>query len=41
MNQDRTELEWNYEPTDFFEAPYQYAEIDFELEIDSGKRRQR
>jgi hypothetical protein len=37
MNQDRTELEWNYEPTDFFEAPYQYAETDFELEIDSGR----
>lgn len=37
MNQDRTELEWKYEPTDFFEAPYQYAEIDFELKIDSGR----
>ena len=36
MNQDRTELEWNYEPTDFFEAPYQHAEIDFELKIESG-----
>ncbi|SRR6266511_3249116 len=37
MTIDRTELEWTYEPKDFFEAPYQYAEVDFELKIESGK----
>lgn len=33
---DRTELEWRYEPTDFFEAPYRHGERDFELKIESG-----
>lgn len=37
MDPDRTELEWKYEPRDFFEAPYEYAESDFELRIDSGR----
>lgn len=37
MERDRTELEWKYEPRDFFEAPYQYAESDFELRIESGR----
>jgi hypothetical protein len=37
MDRDRTELEWNYEPRDFFEAPYEYAESNFELRIDSGR----
>jgi hypothetical protein len=36
MTVDRTELEWIYEPKDFFEAPYRHAENDFELKIDSG-----
>jgi hypothetical protein len=36
MTVDRTELEWTYEPTDFFEAPYSHAEPDFELKIDGG-----
>jgi hypothetical protein len=33
---DRTELEWTYEPTGFFEAPYRHAARDFDLMIDSG-----
>lgn len=37
MTVDRTELEWIYEPKDFFEAPYRHAERDFELMIDSGR----
>jgi hypothetical protein len=36
MTVDRTELEWIYEPKDFFEAPYRRAGRDFELKIDSG-----
>src|SRR6185369_8560970 len=37
MDQDRIELEWKYQPTDFFEAPYQYAESDLELKIENGR----
>ena len=37
MERDRTELEWKYKPRDFFEAPHEYAESDFELRIDSGR----
>ena len=37
MTGDRTELEWTYEPADFFEAPYRHTERDFELKIESGK----
>jgi hypothetical protein len=33
---ERTELEWTYEPTDFFEGPYQHAEGDFDLKVDAG-----
>ncbi len=36
MTVDRTELEWTYEPTDFFEAPYRHGARDFDLMIDSG-----
>jgi hypothetical protein len=32
----RTELEWRYEPTDFFEASYQHAEEGFDLKVDAG-----
>ena len=36
MTVDRTEFEWSYEPTDFFETPYRQAGRDFDLVIDSG-----
>jgi len=29
----RTDLEWRYEPNDFFEESLQYSEPDFDLEI--------
>lgn len=35
--EDRTELEWSYEPSDFFEAPYRHATGDFELMIEDGR----
>jgi hypothetical protein len=34
---ERTELEWTYEPTDLFEAPYNHAQADFDLLLDSGR----
>jgi hypothetical protein len=34
---DRTELEWNYEPSDFFEPPYRNASCDLELMIEDGR----
>lgn len=34
---DRTELEWCYEPSDFFEAPYRHKEVDFDLMIEVGR----
>lgn len=37
MTVDRTELEWTYEPTDFFEATHRQASPDFDLVIESGK----
>jgi hypothetical protein len=36
MTVDRTKLEWKYEPTDFFEAPYRHAEAAFDLVIKTG-----
>jgi hypothetical protein len=37
MAVDRTELEWIYEPSAFFEAPLEHATADFCLSIDKGK----
>ncbi len=34
---ERTELEWNYEPADFFEAPYHHAEAAYDLVADGGR----
>ena len=34
---DCTELEWTYEPSDFFEARYVFDEARFVLTIDGGK----
>ena len=34
---DRTEIEWCYEPSDFFEAPYRHSAGDFELMIEAGR----
>lgn len=36
MTVERTELEWKYEPADFFEASYQHAEEAFDLKVDAG-----
>lgn len=37
MKVERTELEWIYEPRDYFEAPYRTAISDFGIAIDDGK----
>src|SRR5258705_12338348 len=37
MTIERTELEWSYQPSDFFEATYRPASPDCTLHIDSGK----
>ena len=37
MSHERTELEWKYEPSDFFEAPYQCASADFSLVMSEGR----
>jgi hypothetical protein len=37
MIPDRTELEWVYDPTDFFEVAYRYAGNEYELAIDGGR----
>lgn len=34
---DRTELEWSYEPANFFEELYRHAAGEFELMIDTGR----
>jgi len=34
---DRTEIEWCYEPSDFFEAAYRNSAGDFELIIEAGR----
>jgi hypothetical protein len=36
MTMERTELEWSYQPPDFFEAPYTSASPDCSLQIDGG-----
>src|SRR5665213_1026106 len=37
MVAERTELEWTYQPTDFFEVPYMQPNPDCSLNIDKGK----
>src|ERR1041385_4377969 len=37
MTIERTELEWMYQPVDFFEVPYTSSDPDYDLRIDSGK----
>jgi hypothetical protein len=36
MIPDRTELAWSYEPSDFFEVPYEHQEADFCLTAGDG-----
>src|ERR1035437_9236085 len=36
MTMERTELEWTYQPSDFFEAPYTSSSPDCSMCIDSG-----
>lgn len=33
----RTELEWTYHPSNFFEGPYRCTTPDFDLVLDAGK----
>ena len=33
----RTDIEWRYDPTDFFEKRFQCSERDFVLEIENGR----
>jgi hypothetical protein len=37
MKPERTELEWAYQPTDFFEGPYGHATADFKLTVSEGR----
>jgi hypothetical protein len=37
MVAERTELEWTYRPTDFFEVPYTEPNLDYSWSIDKGK----
>lgn len=37
MTPERTELEWTYQPADFFEAPYRHAESEYHFLVDDGK----
>ena len=37
MTSERTELVWVYDPVDLFEAPYQHADVDFDLLVDAGR----
>jgi hypothetical protein len=37
MTPERTELEWRYQPDDFFEAPYRYAGSEYELLLEEGR----
>lgn len=39
MSDDRTEIEWNYTPADFFEAPYRTSRADYELLLEGGVAR--
>jgi hypothetical protein len=37
MSSDRTRLQWSYEPSDFFEAPYNAVPHNCELKIENGQ----
>jgi hypothetical protein len=37
MPMERTELEWSYQPADFFETPYKSVTPDCSFYIESGK----
>ena len=37
MTPERTELEWTYEPTNFFEVPYRHSAVEFEVVVESGR----
>jgi hypothetical protein len=37
MTPERTELEWKYQPDDFFEAPYRYSDSEYELSVEGGR----
>src|SRR5687767_5758079 len=37
MSTDRTEVEWPYRPSDFFEAPYRGRSTNYELVADAGR----
>ena len=36
MTPERTELEWTYEPTNYFEAPYRHSAIEYGLLVEDG-----
>jgi len=37
MTPERTELEWMYQPADFFEAPYRDVNSEYELLVEGGR----
>ncbi len=37
LKPERTELEWTYAPSDFFEARYRYEEAEYEVVIERGR----
>ena len=37
MTPERTEVIWTYRPADYFEAPYQHRDAEFDLLIEEGK----
>ena len=34
---DRVELEWVYQPVDFFEVAYEYGYPDFHVSVENGR----
>lgn len=36
MSNDRTEIEWNYSPADYFESPYQVKRSDYDILFENG-----
>ena len=37
MDSERTELQWTYEPADFFEAQYRHSNTKYELLVEGGR----
>jgi hypothetical protein len=37
MTPERTELEWIYQPADFFEAPFRYLDAEYSLLLEAGR----